>query len=196
MAKSRNDAPTVQTFADHEVIVPVHKLQRAMTTIGNDIGPDLDAIARAEAALAELSSEFTAWMKAECERLDAARQRVRQAGLNSPARDPLFRAAHDIKGEAATFGYPLAAEVADSLCRLLEHAPQPERIPFTLVEQHVDGIRAISRDDARECWDTVGAEMVSRLRQVTDEFLVAVNKHRPEYLDGIVASSPSIAPEK
>ncbi len=35
-------------------------------------------------------------------------------------REALFRAAHDIKGQAATLGFPLAAAVADSLCRLIE----------------------------------------------------------------------------
>jgi len=63
-------------------------------------------------------------------------------------REEFFRAAHDIKGQAATFGYPLAAEVADSLCRLVEHAPDQQCVPPALIDQHVDGVRAIMRKDA------------------------------------------------
>ena len=68
-----------------------------------------DPVARAEAALAQLSNEFADWMHAECERLDAARQEVKRLGFTKKTHDELFRAAHDIKGEAATFGYPTLA---------------------------------------------------------------------------------------
>src|SRR5262245_32268163 len=37
------------------------------------------------------------------------------------SKDALFHAAHDIKGEAATFGFPAVASAAQSLCRLIEH---------------------------------------------------------------------------
>jgi len=47
---------------------------------------------------------------------------VRQ-GFTEKTHAELFRAAHDIKGEAATFGYPAVVGAADSLCRLLEHTP-------------------------------------------------------------------------
>jgi HPt (histidine-containing phosphotransfer) domain-containing protein len=191
MAKSRSDTPAVTTFADHEVIVPPNKLSQALSVSDGDVTPDLSPIARAEAALAQLSTEFDGWMRAECDRLDAARGRVREAGLSGDARGELFRASHDIKGEAATFGYPLAAEAAESLCRLLEHVRNVDHIPPTLIDQHVDGVRAIIRQDAK-AGDATGAALVARLRAVTDEFLVRENRDRPGYLDGIVG--PPLAP--
>jgi HPt (histidine-containing phosphotransfer) domain-containing protein len=196
MAKPRRDAPTVSTFADHEVIVPVHKLADAATLIGTDPGLDLDLIARAEAALTQLSCEFDGWMRAECDRLDAARDQVRAQGLTGNAREELYRAAHDIKGEAATFGYPLAAEIADSLCRLIDHTPDAARVPAELIDRHVDGVRAIIREDVRAAGHATAAALVARLRGVTDEFLVAENRHRPGYIDGIVTLAPPLAPEK
>ena len=78
----------------------------------------------------ELSSEFSSWMDSECERLDAARRDVKAKGFTKATRDALFHAAHDIKGQAATFGYPLVASPADSLCRLIEHTPDMNRIPM------------------------------------------------------------------
>ena len=74
--------------------------------------------------MAELSSQFSDWMQTECERLETARQNVKHRGFTEKTHEALFRAAHDIKGEAATFGYPEAAGVAESLCRLLEHTPR------------------------------------------------------------------------
>lgn len=197
MAKSRTDKPSVSTFADHEVIVPVHKLHKAIKVSGGgEIAIDEEAIARAEAALAELTPEFDTWMRAECDRLDAARTRAKAGGFKGKAFDELFRAAHDIKGESATFGYPLAADAADSLCRLLEHTPDAARIPLGLVDQHVDGIRAIIREDVRETSNAIGSALATGLRQMTDDFLIQENRHRPDYLEGLITFAPPLVPGK
>ncbi len=189
MSRRKDDSPSVATFADHEVITPPHELRKA---VGAATGTADDPVARAEAALAELSSEFGNWMEAECARLEAARQVVRQEGFNEKTHEKLFHAAHDIKGEAQTFGYPAVAGVANSLCRLLEHTPEMSRIPIGLVDQHVDAVRAITREYARPDVLEVAAQLTKRLREVTDEFLVKENSFRPDYLESILA--PSLVP--
>ncbi|HXW27024.1 MAG TPA: Hpt domain-containing protein [Xanthobacteraceae bacterium] len=180
--------PTVTAFGDHDVIVPPNALKKAVvrTTADEAAGPD--PVARAEQALFELSGDFPRWMETECERLDAARRAV-AAGFTARTRDELFRAAHDIKGEAATFGFPLIEPVAASLCRLIEHSPEPERIPRVLIDQHVDGIRAIVHRNTRGNSARKAQVLAERLRQVTEEFLL---HERPDYLELIEA--PKIAP--
>jgi len=189
MAPRKDSTPSVATFADHEVITPPHELRKAVmqATDGDD-----DPIARAEAALAQLSIEFGDWMHAECERLEAARQEVKHLGFTKKTYDELFRAAHDIKGEAATFGYPAVGAVANSLCRLIEHTPDMTRIPLSLIEQHVDAARAIAREHARADLAAIAAALTRRLHEVTDEFLRAENTDRPDYLESIFA--PPLAP--
>ena len=88
-----------------------------------------DPVARAEQALAGLSGEFRKWMSVECDRLAAAHAVILKQGFNRVTREELFRAAHDIKGDAATFGYPTAAAAAESLCRIIEHAPDLSKVP-------------------------------------------------------------------
>jgi HPt (histidine-containing phosphotransfer) domain-containing protein len=105
----------------------------------------------------------------------------------------LFHAAHDIKGEAATFGFPLLTAAADSLCRLIEHTPDVTRIPIKLVDQHVDAVRAIYREYARSDAKELAAKLTKRLRVVTDEFLIRENRDQPDVLAQIIG--PSIAPE-
>jgi HPt (histidine-containing phosphotransfer) domain-containing protein len=190
MASRKDDTPSVATYADHEVITPPHELRRVVSQVADD-GHD-DPIARAEAALQQLSSEFSSWMQSECERLEAARRDVGSLGFTEVTHDALFRAAHDIKGEAATFGYPRTAGVAESLCRLLEHTPEMQRIPLALVDQHVDAVRAIIRESARADLADIASALTRRLREVTDEFLKRENHHRPEYFESIF--SPSLAP--
>ena len=114
------------------------------------------------------------------------------SGFTGANKETLFHAAHDIKGEAATFGFPLVALAADSLCRLLEHTPEADRIPVKLIDQHVDAVRAIYREYARSDAKELAAILSKRLRAVTDEFLVHENSGRPDVLEQI--AGPSIVP--
>jgi HPt (histidine-containing phosphotransfer) domain-containing protein len=189
MAPRKDDTPAVRTYADHEVITPPHALRKAIAPASTG---DEDPVARAEAALAQLSSEFGNWMHAECERLEAARQDVKRQGLSEKTRDELFRAAHDIRGDAATFGYALVAGAAESLCRLIEHTPDMSRIPPPLIDQHVDAVRAIVRENARPDLAEIAHALTRRLREVTDDFLRKENSDRPDYLEMIFA--PPLAP--
>jgi HPt (histidine-containing phosphotransfer) domain-containing protein len=189
MAKDKNETPVVATYGDHEVITPPHKLRKA---VGKASAVMDDPVARAEQALAQLSGEFTTWMNDECDRLDRARHAVAASGFNAKTRQALFHAAHDIKGQAATFGYPAAEGAAESLCRLIEHSPDLDRVPISLVEQHVNAVRAIIRENTRPDAAAIAAQLTTTLRTVTDEFLRRENAHRPDYLDDILG--PPLAP--
>ncbi len=191
MNDKKANLAAVSTFADHEVILPPNKLKKAVQKV-LDAKVEFDPVAKAEAALAELSKDFAAWMNQECDRLDAARHAIRASGINQGTRDALFLAAHDIKGQATTFGFPLVAPVADSLCRLIEHTPEMSRLPLALVDQHVDAIRAITAKNTRGDSDANAAKLAEKLRTVTDEFLAHENRDRPEYLEQIL--SPATAP--
>lgn len=80
-------------------------------TDGDD-EPFLDpaALARAEAALDNLAADYLRWLDADLNRA--------QDCLAAPGDDQrLFAILHDIKGQAATFGYPLVSAIAHRLCR-------------------------------------------------------------------------------
>ncbi len=191
MSHPKNDKASVATYADHEIITPPNNLRRVMSAVSaND--PYEDPVARAEQALAMLASEFSTWMESECQRLDRARHQVKAKGFDKATLEELFLAAHDIKGEAATFGFPWMGALADSLCRLIEHTPDMTRIPFALVDQHVDAVRAIFRESARPDIATIADALGQKLREVTDEFLAHENRERLDYLEGILA--PPLAP--
>jgi hypothetical protein len=194
MNDKKANMAAVSTFADHEVILPPNKLKKAVQKVKPGTKVDFDPVARAEAALAELSDDFSDWMDQECSRLDAARNAVKASGMNQGTRDALFLAAHDIKGQATTFGFPLVTPVADSLCRLIEHTPDMARLPMGLIDQHVDAVRAITHRNTRGDSDKKAAELAGKLRTVTDEFLVHANRDRPEYLESII--SPALAPDE
>lgn len=192
MAPRKNTA-AIATYGDHEVIVPENKLRGAILAKAAEGTEQDDPVARAEQALADLSGQFGTWMDTECERLDKARQGISGSGFTKTTKEMLFHAAHDIKGQAATFGYPAVASAADSLCRLIEFTPSSQRIPLKLVDQHVDAVRAIYREYARSDAVELARLLTRRLREVTDEFLLRENHDRPDILEQIRA--PSLVPE-
>jgi HPt (histidine-containing phosphotransfer) domain-containing protein len=191
MAPHKNTA-AIATYGDHEVIKPENKLRKYVSDTPLVPGED-DPVARAEAALASMSGEFESMMNEECARLDKARQAVANIGFTKSSKEALFHAAHDIKGEAATFGYPAVAAAADSLCRLIEYTPDATRIPLTLVDQHVDAVRAIYREYSRSDAKELARMLTQRLREVTDDFLIHENRDNPDVLEQI--KGPSIVPE-
>ena len=170
------DEVTKEIFSDHEVQHPPHHLRKAITTTGKGSAIDLNAIARAEKALAALAVEFSTWMNNEIKVLEAARDIVRNQGLVDETRAALFRAAHDVKGEASTFGYPLAGRIATSLCRLIDDIEAHGAIPLPLVDQHVDAIRAIVREDVKGDGDTVSRMVAERLEEAPRQVVAKVNK--------------------
>jgi chemotaxis protein histidine kinase CheA len=190
MAKDKPGALEIKAFADHHVITQPNPLRKVLRRVGEK---DLDdPVARAEKALAGLSGEFKDWMVVETDRLAAAHAAILKDGFTKSAREELFRAAHDIKGDAATFGYPSAGAAADSLCRIIEHAPDLNAVPSDLIAHHINAIQAIVRERTKLDTVSTASELSRQLRGVADEFLAHANRDRPEHLEAILA--PSIVP--
>jgi HPt (histidine-containing phosphotransfer) domain-containing protein len=191
MAKDKPAALEIKAFADHHVITQPNPLRKVLRRVTAETNLD-DPVARAEKALAGLSGEFKNWMAIEADRLAAAYAAILENGFTDAASEELFRAAHDIKGDAATFGYPSAGAAAESLCRIIEHAPHLDKVPAELIVHHINAIEAIVRE--RTKLDTISTAHVlsRRLRGIADEYLTHVNRNRPEHLEAILA--PSIVP--
>jgi chemotaxis protein histidine kinase CheA len=190
MAKNRAKDIEVKAFATHQVITQPNPLRKVLRRVEDE---DMDdPVGRAERALASLSGEFKDWMAIEVQRLSTAWTAVQKDGFTKKLRDELFHAAHDIKGDAATFGFPSAAGIAESLCRVIEHAPDLDKVPAELFTHHINAILAIVHENTRLDRISVSAELSRRLRKVADDYLAHVNRDRPEHLEVILA--PSIAP--
>ncbi|MBI5128291.1 MAG: Hpt domain-containing protein [Rhodopseudomonas palustris] len=190
MSRKRPEDIQVATFPDHQVITQANPLRKVLRRV-EDAQVD-DSVARAEQALAELAGEFAQWMGVECDRLSAAYAALARDGVSRATKDELFRAAHDIKGDAATFGYPAAADAAFSLCRVIEHAPDLAAVPDELIANHVHAIQAMVREGGAPDKAELQRALNRKLRGVADDYLAAVNRDRPDHLDAILA--PSIAP--
>src|SRR5258708_4951494 len=147
-----------------EIFMPPNMLKAKVG--GTGAGLDMAAVKRAEQAMTELKTEFSAWINTDVEKLLAcraasAKSRTKEACGN------LYRAGLDLRGEALTLEYPLAARVAASLCRLLETGDAAGSLP--LVDAHVAAIRIIVRDGVKNAVD--GTAAVLSVAHRVDRFL-------------------------
>jgi chemotaxis protein histidine kinase CheA len=185
MTEIKHDRPGVTKYADHEVIVVPNRLKKK--ALRHTAPEDFNPLSEAEQAMEELSEQFGSWMEDECQALENARQLVHRQGLTEEVRQTLFRAAHDIKGHGTTFGYPMSSDVADSLCRMIENTADASRIPLAFIDQCVNAVRAIIREQGNPNADEMAAELAKELRALTNE-LLGIDGAPPD------GASPPLAP--
>lgn len=155
----------------YEAISPPNTLTEKALSGKNEFGADLKAIKRAEKAMEVLSENFSDWMIQEITQLDLTRTKAKEAKFSEMELDKLYRRAHDIKGQAETFGYPLAGSFCQSLCYLIDNIPDKKNIPALLVDQHVDSTRAVVRAEIKTKNDAKSLELLKKLNEVTVEFV-------------------------
>jgi hypothetical protein len=135
-------------------------------------GIDTGAVKRAEGAMETLKSEFASWAADDVKRLEAARA-IFAKTPDAASRARLLRAAHDMKGQAATFNYPLIARVAGSLSKLIGELPEDKIVPLGLVDAHVSAIHVIYRDKVMDDSNKVALVLIGELDARVAEALAA-----------------------
>jgi HPt (histidine-containing phosphotransfer) domain-containing protein len=156
-----------------ELFMPPNMLQ---AKVGGGLGGvDVAAMKRAELAMEELKSEFSGWIADDVKKLIDARTRYSQIP-DDAGRAALLRAAHDIKGQAPTFHFPLIARVAASLSRLIGELPPGTAIPVALVDAHVNAIQVIHKLGMQDTRDKTVQALCAELDARVDQVLKTANK--------------------
>lgn len=136
---------------------------------------DSDAVARADQTLKAMSGSFQQWLEADVTRLQHARVTAAQVGWTDAAIEQVMCVAHDIKGMGASYGYPLATQIAASLCRLTETASGKNVVRNApgLAEAHVDALRAVMRDQIKTSEHAIGRALLRALDSEVERLGVA-----------------------
>lgn len=196
MKQPKHPEPGHKQMDDHSVITPHNALRGVVRRTAEPGEIDMSVVERAEAALASLKGEFGGWMNTECDRLEQARKAMHQNPQNAGARELLFRSSHDIKGDAATLGFPLAGTIAGSLGRLIYNWPKTSKLPMHLVDQAVDAVRAVVRENVCHPQEPVGSEVAEKLAILVEQFLARELKDGYAEIAGDAAPSIKIPDQK
>ena len=126
------------------------------------------AIAEAEQRVENLKEEYIAHLKDDMAEVEELVARY------TDSRDPkalklLFRVIHNMRGQAATFGYPLITQVGRSLCLyLLEQEEKGETPELLLITLHADALKVIYREQIMGSGDSISQETVIGLMKAVE----------------------------
>lgn len=155
-----------------EIITPPNKLKAKLG------GPltlnSAEAIARAERALESMSGEFDDWLDEEITRVENAWEAAIDLSDRETQLSNLYGYAHDLKGLATTYGYPLVTRYANSLCRLIATETSRAVAPQGLIDAHVKACRTAMRQQIKAPDHPVGVALAEELETQTEEFADAV----------------------
>ena len=106
----------------------------------------LDEYNKAMAVLNDLAKEYVVWVQKDLQNLENTYSQA----LNSIGnireeiiRHSLFRIAHDMKGQGATFGYDLITDIGNHLCRYIERQEVFSDSQMNAIEVHIQALRQI-----------------------------------------------------
>ena len=91
----------------------------------------------AEAAIDELREEYEVWIRDDLKTLHDAVASLRK-GDDPSALERIKILGHDIKGQGATYGYPLLTTVGDLLYIFIERDADVAQRHLDLIDAHVD----------------------------------------------------------
>jgi HPt (histidine-containing phosphotransfer) domain-containing protein len=156
-----------------ELFMPPNMLKAKLA--GGLGGMDMAAMKRAEDALEKLKGEYGDWLAKDVQILIEARARYAQ-NPGAESRGALMRAAHDIKGQAPTFDYPLIGRVAASLSRMIGELPPDTEPPLKLIDAHVSAIQAIHKHGMKDTNDKTALALCAELDARVEEVVGAASK--------------------
>lgn len=152
-----------------EIVTPPNRLKAKVAGLGNEKPLELDEslIAQASAAIKELEQNYEQWLAADISSLSEAYD----AALRKPADcqthfDAMAEHAHNIKGQAGTFGYDLVAEIANSLNGFVHDRREATALDIEIVSAHIQALRVVHAQQLRGDGGKIGEELLKSLRQV------------------------------
>ncbi|WP_171021923.1 Hpt domain-containing protein [Cohaesibacter sp. CAU 1516] len=159
-------------MVDYEIIKPKVDLRKKIKILPNN--SDFDPVAKAEQALQRLSVNFGTWMQEEVERLQAAWQDIEDNGYSEDRLTALFRSGHDLKGQAHTMGFPIAGNIAGSMCDLIEKIEDRDQLPMDMLRKHVQAIKAVVKEDARAEDNAIGKALAQELAGIAEDWIAKI----------------------
>ena len=135
-----------------------------------DIGynPLKETLARAEEATTALRANYTEWARIDVDQAQAlvdaakARQDRRREHL-----DLAYAAMHNIKGQGASFGYPLVTRIGQSLCRLIAPGRTLDEAGLKVAQAHLDALKLVLEKKIAGKGGEVGDKLAARLESLT-----------------------------
>jgi len=124
-----------------------------------------DRLAQAEAAINALKGEYTHQLQADAAHLQQVFASLDQSNPSPAAIEELFGIAHNLKGQAGSFGYDLVTSIAASLCdQVREMSGIASGQDLKAIERHVVVLGRVVEKGVVGTGGETGEKIVQSLR--------------------------------
>ena len=134
-----------------------------------DLSIDPTAITRAEEYFSAQGLDYIAIAEADIEELQKTLQNFKSTADTKYIVD-MHRIAHDIKGQAGSFGYLLLTEFAHSLAKFTKLVESPSKEQIEVIKAHVDALTTIINNRIDGDGGEIGQALKSALQLAVAKF--------------------------
>lgn len=150
-------------------VQPPHQISKRVSG-GGDISDKM--LSRADAAVKRLSDQFTDLALDEIGKLGAL---LKEASANPDKRPEnvrsIFMVVHDLRGQGATFDYPLLTRIGSSLCTFTENIDGTSEKELLVIGVHIDALKAVMTNKISGDGGPVGREIAKGLELAVQKIM-------------------------
>ena len=128
-----------------------------------------DDYEKAMDVLADLAKEYETWVLSDLQHLNdvfVKAQSVEGIERAKLIQSDLFRIAHDIKGQGATFDYDLMTQVGNHLCRYIEKKSSYGEKELDDIETHICALNQIIKGHLKGDGGEMGQKLLSHIEEI------------------------------
>ncbi len=144
-----------------QFVQPPHQISERVSG-GGDISDKM--LSRAAAAVKRLSNQFTSLALDEINALsDLHQEAVANPEERTEIVRKIFMVVHDLRGQGATFDYPLLTRIGSSLCTFTETLDTFGDKEMQVIRVHIDALKAVMTHKVSGDGGPVGREIAQGL---------------------------------
>jgi len=154
-----------------EIINPPKGLKEKAGT-GGAGAIDLEAIEKAEEAIASMADSYLDSVAEDIRKIDEAFEKLEAAtGDRKEELMEVFQEALTLKGQGGSFGYDLMTAIGNELCRFIEKLDKAGPKEIEAIKLHIDSMKLVIGNDIKGTGGDTGVKMLTGLQRVCDKLL-------------------------
>ena len=117
--------------------------------------------------IANMSQKYTEWAMNDVLKLKKLFEQIQNSSKKEQdelIRGDFYRTAHDIKGQGATFDYPLMSDLGAHICSLIKSTNTFQKAHLAILKQDIDDMSVILEKQLNGDGGTVGEHISNRLK--------------------------------
>ena len=163
LKKSKSESGQDQSF---EVIKPPDTISKRVK-LGGPNAVKLEGLTANEEQFVEsIASNYLEFFRKDLQILSGAFVSLASAPQSNEAKETIYTASHDIKGQAGSFGFDLITGIADQLCRFIESLETIEKKHLEVIGFHVEAMKIAESKEMKGNGGPAGQKLLEGLRGV------------------------------